>query len=80
MSRPNVIKALGVGFLTVFLLVSPRNAVSEGTILKIATLAPEGSVWIQTFEDLNAELKKKTNNAVQLRIYPGAKLTIKNPE
>jgi TRAP-type C4-dicarboxylate transport system substrate-binding protein len=74
MSRPNVIKAIGVGFLAVFLLVSPRSAVSGGTTLKIATLAPEGSVWIQTFEDLNAELKEKTNNAVQLRIYPGGVL------
>jgi TRAP-type C4-dicarboxylate transport system substrate-binding protein len=74
MNRANVIKALGVGFLAVLLLVSPRNAVSADTILKIATLAPEGSVWMQTFEDLNAELKKKTNNEVQLRIYPGGVL------
>lgn len=74
MSRPNVIKALGVGFLAVLLLVSPNSAVSAATILKIATLAPEGSVWMQPFEDLNAELKKKTDNEVQLRIYPGGVL------
>jgi TRAP-type C4-dicarboxylate transport system substrate-binding protein len=74
MSRPNVIKVLGVGFLAVFISASPRNAVSADTILKIATLAPEGSVWLQTFEDLNAELKKKTNNEVQLKIYPGGVL------
>lgn len=74
MSRPDVIKALGIGFLAVILLVSPRIAVSAGTILKIATLAPEGSAWIKTFDDLNAELKKKTNNEVRLKVYPGGVL------
>ena len=34
MSRPNVIKAIGVGFLAVFLLVSPRIAVSAGHHIK----------------------------------------------
>ncbi|UCD78358.1 MAG: TRAP transporter substrate-binding protein DctP [Desulfobacterales bacterium] len=71
MNRRNVIKAIGIGFLIVFLLVSPRTAVSKDTTLKIATLAPEGSAWIQTFEDLNVELKKKTNGAVELKVYPG---------
>ena len=60
MSRPNVIRALAIGFLAAFLLVSPRTAASAGTTLKIASLAPEGSAWIKTFDDLNAELKKKT--------------------
>jgi len=74
MSRLNVISAIGVGFLTVFFLVPPGSADSKGTILKIATLAPEGSAWIQTFEDLNVELKKKTNDAVELKVYPGGVL------
>ncbi len=74
MSSPNVIKSIGVCFLIVFLFVSPRSAVSKVTTIKIATLAPEGSSWIQTFEDLNAELKQKTNNSVRLKIYPGGVL------
>jgi len=74
MSRPNVIKAIGMSFLTVFLLVSPHIAAAKTTIIKIATLAPEGSSYIQTFNDLNTELKQKTNNDVQLRIYPGGVL------
>jgi len=68
MTIPNAAKMIGAGFLAVFLLVSPRIASSEGTTLKIATLAPEGSAWIQTFDDLNAELKKKTDNAVRLKV------------
>ena len=74
MRIPNVAKTIGAGFLAVFLLVSPHIAFSEGTTLKIATLAPEGSAWVQTFDDLNAELKKKTGNAVRLKVYPGGVL------
>jgi TRAP-type C4-dicarboxylate transport system substrate-binding protein len=70
MSSPNLIKVMGVSFLMVFLLVAPHNAASTVTI-KIATLAPEGSAWIKTFDDLNAAVKKKTNNGVQFKIYPG---------
>ena len=74
MNSPNVIKVIGVGFLIVILLVAPRSAVSKTVTIKIATLAPEGSSWIQTFADLNAAVKKKTNNAVRFKIYPGGVL------
>jgi TRAP-type C4-dicarboxylate transport system substrate-binding protein len=74
MSRPNVIKAIGMSFLTVFLLVLPHCAAAKTTTIKIATLAPEGSTYIQALNDLNAELKQKTNNDVRLRIYPGGVL------
>ena len=78
MSSPNVIKAMGMSFLTVFLLVSPPSAAAKTTTIKIATLAPEGSSYIQTLNDLNAELKQKTNNDVRLRIYPGGVLGDEN--
>jgi len=74
MSSPNLIKAIGVSFLIVFLLVTPHSAASKAVTIKIATLAPEGSAWIQTFDDLNAAVKKKTNNAVRFKIYPGGVL------
>ena len=74
MSRPKMIKAIGICLLMVFLILLPRRGISQGTTLKIATLAPEGSPWIQTFDDLNVELKKKTNNAVRLKVYPGGVL------
>jgi TRAP-type C4-dicarboxylate transport system substrate-binding protein len=74
MIRPNVIKALCMSFLTVFLVVLPDGAEAKSTTIKIATLAPEGSTYIQILNDLNAELKQKTNNEVRLRIYPGGVL------
>jgi TRAP-type C4-dicarboxylate transport system substrate-binding protein len=74
MSSPILIKAIGVSLLIVFLLVAPHSAASKAVTIKIATLAPEGSAWIQTFDDLNAAVKKKTNNAVRFKIYPGGVL------
>ncbi len=71
MSSPNLIKVMGVSFLMVFLLVAPHNAASKAVTIKIATLAPEGSAWIKTLDDLNAAVKKKTNNGVRFKIYPG---------
>jgi len=74
MNRPNVIKTLGVGILILLLFSIPAGAGAKAVTIKIATLAPEGSSWIQTFEDLNVELQKKTNNGVQLKVYPGGVL------
>jgi len=74
MSRPNAIKTMGVGMLLLFLFAMPPAAGAKAVTIKIATLAPEGSSWIQTFEDLNVELQKKTDKAVQLKVYPGGVL------
>jgi len=74
MSRPNLIKTLASFLLMGVLIFLPRSGVSQGITLKIGTLAPEGSAWVQTFDDLNAELKKKTGNAVRLKVYPGGVL------
>jgi TRAP-type C4-dicarboxylate transport system substrate-binding protein len=40
-------------------------------VLKIATLAPEGSAWIKALSTLNGEIIKKTEKQVQFKIYPG---------
>jgi TRAP-type C4-dicarboxylate transport system substrate-binding protein len=74
MNQPNVIKVLGISFLTVILLIAPLGADAKTTAIKIATLAPEGSSYIQTLNELNAELMQKTNNGVRLRIYAGGVL------
>ncbi len=40
-------------------------------VVKMATLAPEGSSWYRVLEDMGAEWKKASGGAVTLRIYPG---------
>lgn len=61
------VPVLGILLLMIF----PANAVAGAVQIKIATLAPEGSPWIKTFDAVDAELRKKTDNQVQLKIYPG---------
>lgn len=40
-------------------------------VLKIATLAPQGSTWMKTFQAVARDLKQKTGGEVALKFYPG---------
>ncbi len=62
-------------FLVLLLFIATAgNAASKTTVIKLATLAPEGSAWTEIFSNFNTELKEKTNNGVRLKIYPGGVL------
>jgi TRAP-type C4-dicarboxylate transport system substrate-binding protein len=39
--------------------------------LSIATLAPPGSTWMKVFEAWNREIRRRSNQTLQLRFYPG---------
>lgn len=41
------------------------------TTLKIATMAPDGSIWMQALADAKTEVETATGGAVKLKIYPG---------
>lgn len=49
----------------------PVAGSQEATVIKIATLAPDGSSWIRTLNAVNDEISKKTDNRVRFKIYPG---------
>jgi TRAP-type transport system periplasmic protein len=40
-------------------------------LLKIASLAPAGSVWVEQFENFAKEVETKTGGEVGFRVYPG---------
>ena len=40
-------------------------------VIKVATLAPEGTAWHGMLIDMGQEWKKASKKSVQLRIYPG---------
>ena len=65
------IKSIGLGVLAFFLAVSLVNGAEKNVLIKIATLAPEGSAWIQILSKLNEDIVKKTDQKVRFRIYPG---------
>ena len=41
------------------------------TVVKMATLAPEGSSWYRVLQDMGEEWRKASGGAVTLRIFPG---------
>ncbi len=63
-------------YLLLFLLFCSVAQAGGGDkfIIKLATLAPEGSVWMDLFYKLNNEVMKKTNGRVRFKIYPGGVL------
>lgn len=48
-----------------------NGAAAAQTTLKLATLAPEGSIWMQALHDAKAEIETATGGAVKLKVYPG---------
>ncbi|MCD6459396.1 TRAP transporter substrate-binding protein DctP [bacterium] len=40
-------------------------------VLKFATIAPEGTTWMNTLEEMNKEIIAESNGRLKLRIYPG---------
>ncbi len=74
MKNNRSITLLGFGLLTLILVFAPGSAVAKKTTIKIATLAPEGSAWVKTFNAINDEVQQETQGQVHLRIYPGGVL------
>ena len=53
-------------------LLGPRLAWAQpAVIIKLGTLAPDGSAWMQVLKAATDEVRQKTGNAVQFKIYPG---------
>jgi TRAP-type C4-dicarboxylate transport system substrate-binding protein len=79
MTRPAAIyvavcRILGVALLTSLLLITPAPGAEKPLIIKIGTLAPEGSSWLKDFNAMNAEVMKRSENQIQFKIYPGGVL------
>jgi TRAP-type C4-dicarboxylate transport system substrate-binding protein len=68
-------KMLGVILVGLLLFSAPYSeAAGDKVVLKIGTLAPEGSAWTKAFRDISKELEQKTGNQVSLRVFPGGVL------
>jgi len=51
--------------------VAGAAAAPAAQVLKIATLAPQGSIWDETLRRLGSDVQRDTQKRVELRIYPG---------
>lgn len=65
--------AVVLGGLLIF-SVSLAEAAGEKIILKVGTLAPEGSTWTKVFREISQELEQKTGKQVSLRVFPSGVL------
>ena len=74
MGNRHLIKCFGIGLIASFLFAGSAVGAEKASLIKLATLAPEGSSWMKTLTALNTEVMKKTGDQVQFRIYPGGVL------
>lgn len=54
-----------------FILIVMFTGQAQAMRFKIATLSPEGSVWMEEMQEGATELSRRTNNRVQIKYYPG---------
>jgi TRAP-type C4-dicarboxylate transport system substrate-binding protein len=52
-------------------LVAVSVSAAHGATLKIATLSPEGSVWMKLLRKHGKTIEQRTEGAVKLKFYPG---------
>lgn len=65
MSIPNFVR------ITVIFLLTVMCGPSYAVVFKIATLSPEGSLWMQKMREGAKEVALKTENRVRFKYYPG---------
>ncbi len=56
--------------LAVLLAVGVSSA-ATGAVLKIATIAPDGTAWMKEMRAAGADIHKRTGGRVELKFYPG---------
>lgn len=53
------------------LIVGVIPSVFAGTVLKVATLSPDGSAWMRLIREGASEVDQQTAGRVQIKLYPG---------
>ena len=73
MKRPMVSKRIArpAGLLLFLILLT---ATASAATLKIATISPEGSMWMEKMRKGADQVAKETENRVTIKFYPGGVL------
>ena len=59
-------------FLAMILVATVQNArAAEELVIKMATLAPQGSEWHQVLQEMGAAWQKASKGQIAFRLYPG---------
>ncbi len=67
----NFSSSVGMILVSVVLPLHPVSSATPGHLIKIATLAPEGSSWVKALRAVDEEVRTETSGALGLKIYPG---------
>jgi len=51
--------------------LQPLPGLAEPVVIKFATLAPEGTPWMNTMQEMNRELREKSAGQLSFRFYAG---------
>ena len=57
--------------ITCFFIFCTDSVIARKTIIKMATLAPEGTPWYALIAKMGERWSEETNGNIRLRIYPG---------
>ena len=57
--------------LTIFLFFISNTLFAQEFTIKFATLAPEGSTWMNVMKEFDAQVRKETNGRVGFKMYAG---------
>ena len=74
MQRSASMTVIGLCIIISMLSAPITPAAAKPVVIKLATLAPEGSSWIETFNSINAEIQQKTGGQVRCKFYAGGVL------
>jgi TRAP-type C4-dicarboxylate transport system substrate-binding protein len=56
---------------SLLLSLTVASPAAAETVLKVGTLAPDGSGWVTALRNIDQEIREVTGDEVQLKIYPG---------
>ncbi|KPJ78183.1 MAG: hypothetical protein AMJ54_05015 [Deltaproteobacteria bacterium SG8_13] len=74
MKRTAVLYTAGFAVAAALFFIAAAHGASGKHVLKIATLAPEGSAWMNLFDEINTDIMQQTDNRVRFRVYAGGVL------
>ena len=69
-----LIKNIGIILALWIFILPPASSSAKTFVIKLATLAPEGSSWMATFNAIDKEVQAKTDRQVRFKFYAGGVL------
>jgi len=67
---PLTLALVAIQFFLSILLLSPATLQAQEHLIKFATLAPEGSTWMNVMKEYDAAVRKESGGRLGFRMYP----------